>query len=752
MDIHLTRMWMLIATIAALLLVASIVSYLVMPSSASRGKKLLLIGLRTLAVAAALILLLDPHLTKQETFREEMELAVLLDASASMAFTDEVDGRTRYEAARHYLSSQLQPSLDADYTLKFYTFGDSAEPAADLGAVEPRQTQSDLAAALEKVLAEGRDVPLGGMVVLSDGQFADDEALRKATQKLRKSGIPMFTYAVGRDREAADISLVGVSGGQLVPFEPRVRITARIDSPGFAGRETTLSVRRGERLLFEKRVRLSGQPQEEAVEFTTPYRGFFTYNVSLSVQDGERLGYNNVRSLGIDVLDRKIHVLYMEGTPGQTHFLEDSLETDPDIEVTSLYFPQSFQSFEQAKSMPYRTDVKQRRIYNVSHPQRGYPATLEGLLQYDVVINSDIYRQAFTQEQLDNTVAFVENYGGGFVMIGGVTAFGAGHYDETVIDKLMPVDAYGARDFEWAHFNLEVPEKALEHPIMQVGDDAEETRKAWTERFPGLGGLNRANRPKPGAVSLALHGTRSNQYGKLVVFAAQQIGRGRTMAFTSDTTDDWGRGFQRTFGRVDDPTYYYRRFWNNAIRWLAADRIQRKNSELTVHADPNHAVVGQPVTVSISLPEAALPGTLNLRCDVPGGEPQLVETRLDPITESLRAEIRLQQVGEHIFTARWQKTKEVALFAKCLVTVDEDRREEATTRANPALLADLARVTNAASLNDKDRNYVAGTLGELGTEYVEYRESSAWDTFPVLAMFLAVLSGEWLLRRRSGYA
>ena len=49
-------------------------------------------------------------------------------------------------------------------------------------------------------------------------------------------------------------------------------------------------------------------------------------------------------------------------------------------------------------------------------------------------------------------------------------------------------------------------------------------------------GLNLVNWLKPGAVSLALHGSKSNQYGPLVVFAVQQIGRGRTMTFTSDTT------------------------------------------------------------------------------------------------------------------------------------------------------------------------------------------------------------------------
>ena len=130
----------------------------------------------------------------------------------------------------------------------------------------------------------------------------------------------------------------------------------------------------------------------------------------------------------------------------------------------------------------------------------------------------------------------------------------------------------------------------------------------------------------------------------------------------------------------------------------------------------------------------------------------MIKLTHDPVEQTLGTDIPFAQVGTHTFTARMQKSQDVALFAKCLVTVDDDRREEATTKANPQLMSELSRITNASSLNDKDTRYLATTLGELGTEYIEYKEQSAWDSLPILALILGIIATEWLLRRRTGYA
>ena len=184
------------------------------------------------------------------------------------------------------------------------------------------------------------------------------------------------------------------------------------------------------------RVQCEGRVVHESVEtvvrdaqpfefiFETPFTGFHRYQVEVLPLDGERLATNNSGIIGAEVIERKIRVINMEGTPNAGHWLENALESDPDIEVTSLFFPQS-DSFETSSKIPFTVDADGRKVYNIAHPIKGYPRTLQEMLNYDVIINSDIYKEAFTPEQLDLTVALVEEHGGGFVMVGGTTAFGA---------------------------------------------------------------------------------------------------------------------------------------------------------------------------------------------------------------------------------------------------------------------------------------------------------------------------------------
>ena len=753
MEFNITSTWYLILSACSLIFLISIASYArsgLPPLVIS--KKVVLVVLRAAALGLVLFLLLDPHNTHRSSYREPVEFAVLIDASSSMAYADDTAEKeySRWRDAITYFEKQVRPALTTDSIVTTYTFGERLERVDDPATASPQQLTTELAAALEEVLADGRDAALGGVLVISDGQIDDDVQTLAAIRKYRRGGIPVYTYCCGLAVEAPDVAIASVDGGQIIPFEPRVRLAIDITSPGFAGQNSLLTVHCGERLLYERPVELTGEMIEHTVSFDTPYRGFYAYDVKLSCLEGERLEHNNSMRIGLNVADQKIRVLYMEGTPNATHTLEDALESDPDIEVVSLYFPQNVSDFERAKRYPYQTDAKQRRVYNVADERRGFPKTMEGLVQYDVIINSDIYRQAFTSEQLDNTVALVEQFGGGFVMVGGVTAFGAGHYDETVIDKLMPVDCYGARDYRFVQFQLEVPDRALDHPIMQVGDSAEETKLAWSSEFPGFNGLNLANRAKPGALALARHETMSNKYGKMVVFAVQQIGRGRTMAFTPDTTENWGTQFESRWGREDDPIHYYRRFWINAVRWLAADRIQRKQSEFVVRCSARTSVPGEPVTVSIPIPAQAPVKDVSLRSTSPDGTERLLDLTVDPVEHTLRTEFASTHLGTHILTARMQRGSDDLVFAKNMVHVTPNRREQETTKANPQLMRKLADITNADSLNNKSSDDLAASLGELGTEFVEYRQTSIWDRLPMMLVLLSLLTTEWFVRRRSG--
>ena len=97
-----------------------------------------------------------------------------------------------------------------------------------------------------------------------------------------------------------------------------------------------------------------------------------------------------------------------------------------------------------------------------------------------------------------------------------------------------------------------------------------------------------------------------------------------------------------------------------------------------------------------------------------------------------------------------QLTAEDLVFAKSMINVREDRREYATTMANPELMASVAQTTNAGTLNEESSEALAAAFGDLGTEFVTYKQMSVWDRMPIMLALVGLLGTEWFVRRKSG--
>lgn len=711
----------------------------------SLGRRVSWLVLRGCILALLLLVLLHPHRVERKEFREPREIAVLVDDSASISLRDEEDGPSRFERAKEDLES-LSSLYGEEGQLRWYRFDKDAFPIAGGDQLTTSGNRSDIGRALETVLGDEEERELSAIVLLSDGQTDDPEAAIRAARLCQQANIPLYTRLLGTPDESADLRLSGLFARQESLYNPKVLLSGKIHAAGFVGERVDIRVSAKDRLLHEATEMIGANEQLFEFAFETPYKGFHTYDIEILPIGGERLTDNNSGVVGAEVLDRKIRVINMEGTPRASHDLENAVETDPDIEVTSLFFPQA-SSFEASRKIPFTIDANGRKVYNIAHPVKGYPKTLEEMLTYDVIINSDIFKEAFTPEQLDLTVALVEEHGGGFVMVGGSTAFGAGNYDETVIDKLMPVDVYDNEETKWGSFGLKVPRESLTHPIMTMGPTVEDSAKVWNEVFPGFSGLNTVNRAKPGAKVLAFNAEVSNEYGPLVVFAVQQIGRGRTMAFTSDTTQAWGSRFSTRFGTAEDPLLYYRRFWIQSIRWLAADRIQRKSGELKVIPDRWELVPSEAVEIRIPFPQSDPDAMITLQRESAGSEPAPVDLVRDELEGVWRSVVMLETPGEWIFTARMPRKDLDPLFARALVHVTADTRELDSTAADEELMAKLAELGGGQLLVGEAETWAVSVDAD-GSRIIEYGRQAAWDRWWVMGLFLLLLTVEWSLRRR----
>lgn len=739
-----------------------------------------LVLLRLTVIGLTFLCLLNPQWVERVERQPPSRVALLVDTSRSMSLQD-VDPDGRLAEAQQWLGQHLLPAAPPhvqilpfafDATLRPLTNGNTSAAQA-VNDLSPTGAVTALAKALETLWTAAAAEPPTAVILCTDGVETESGDALALARWYRRKGIPIHTVCVGTTNEMRDVVVENVQVRRPVASNAPARIVATIASPGFAGFQRKVQIRYLQRVLAEQTVFLSGGRQHVEFEFRPPSRQYQVYNVYVPPEAGEWLPSNNRRAFGLEAADTTLRVLYMEGTPMQDNapqpewrYLKTALESDPHIKVKVLYRTR-FRAF-QGGFIPEAEIQPGEEVYPVEHLTKGYPRTLQELQQFDVVIHSDIPKDLFTADQLAHTVQWVEEHGGGFVMIGGKSAFGTGGYHRTPLDRLIPVAMESSNDTLNQAFRMALPGHAWKHPLIAIGLNPEETKTMWTTRLPLLYGLNRVNRAKPGATVLAVHPTEHNADGPLVVLAVQEIGRGRTMAFTSDITRSWGKDFETQWGELLQPQgfwnefncdqRYYRRFWINAVRWLAANRLTRTNSPVLLELDHTVLHPGETLAPLIHVRDAsgrpAAAAEVRLTLSAPGATDRVERAEYDPAHQAFRARLPLPIAGD--FTLRASASLRGAQLGedKQLVVCEALEKEMLDVRARPESLATLARLAGGRALDTQATQFSAlrPLFGTAPPPAVEMRRSPLWDKAWLLSAIIALLGVEWVLRRLRGLA
>ncbi|HTL18478.1 MAG TPA: glutamine amidotransferase [Patescibacteria group bacterium] len=759
--------WLLIS--ATLSAAAVVLSYTWAKGKASRWLRIGLASLRWIIITALVMCLLDPQWIEAIKHQQQSRLAVLLDTSRSMGIKDIPQGRL--PAAKQWLDAQFGKS-PGNIDVEFYTFDQALARLPSLGTAAAKGDASGLGDALQGVLAMPSDDPLVGVVICSDGienVRRDPEAVARL---YHRKGIPIHALTVGTTNDVQDIIIENVQVKRAVPNQAPTRIGVAIRSAGYQGLSVPVQIFHANKLITSQSVKLKDGSQRVELDFTPKERGFQVYEVKIPSQAGEWLATNNRRIFGLEVLDPTIRVIYMEGTPQQASspmpewkYLKDALESDKNIKVKTLYrqFGNSGQFLNTIDADPETGE----QIYPVEHPTRGFPRTLPELLNYDVIIHSDIRTDSFTAEQLQNMARLVEEFGGGFVMIGGNSAFGKGGYHRTILDRIIPVAMEQDNDSLARPITMKVPQLALNHPVMAIGSTREETEEIWTEKFPRLYGCNLVDRAKPGAVVLGVDTAARNQYGARLLLAVQNIGKGRSMAFTSDTTRSWGRDFETIWGEPINPALplterncdsrYYRQFWVNAVRWLAAGRIGKTNNPVVLELAESYCSIGERVAASIKVagndlaPVAGADVTLCL--STTGQTNVYIKAGYDRVSQCYEADLAPAHDGTFTVTAAASLNKKKLGEDRQLLVCESGDREMADLRARPDLMGELSRISGGQTLTlAGDSSQVSKVFGTPVPASVEYHHTPLWDKWWWLGIILLLLTIEWSVRRLTGMA
>jgi len=743
-----------IVLMAALFLAVLVLGYLRTTVTLRRWTKGLMIAVRCVTLAVVVFCLLGPQHAVPLGRGDGPVVLVLIDTSLSMGIKD--SGGTRIHTLRELLEQKPFAPLEEAVAIEYFGYDrDVRRLENPLGPVIEGQ-RTDFAAALSFLRETARRRRVVGAILFSDGRDTSGKDVSGLAAALKRADIPVYPVPIGTATELKDVRIDSVMTNKSVAKDATVTVRAVVSQSGYTGATVPVFLMRGSsRILARQMVTFGEGPRTIQFEHTPRGEGIHDFRLFMPALDGELVEANNEQSFAVNVENRKLKVLYAEGTSRCLHgpwefeaqYLVEALEEDGDVEVTWM------QGFERDA----RPDLG---VYSVKHAVYGWPRKKKDLLQYDVLIISDVVLENFTDDDLDNMVEFVTEHGGGFVMVGGMTSFGRGGWNETVVDKILPVDMEGDLDVDNPeYFKWEVTPEGFAHPLMQIDEDPVKNRVIW-ERMPHFYGANRVVRGKPGAIVLAAHPFRENVYGKHPMLTVQEVGKGRTMAFCPDTTWHWGQDFETIWGEQGiDGNYdnrYYKRFWKNALRWLAQYRAGIPKKNVTVQTERSNYTLARPVEVTIkvlddnydNIPDAQVAAGLwrdgRLERDL--------SVHYSPAAKGYVATFEAEREGRLEVRAKAQHGGKPVGDDTAMLSFHRDTIEYRDYRVDEERLASIAEATGGRLVRADQVGALTRELRARAVQTSAHVFVDLWDAPLIFAALLVLLCAEWIYRRRRGLA
>ena len=179
-------------------------------------------------------------------------------------------------------------------------------------------------------------MPLGAIVLLSDGGDNTGGIDRDTIEQLRQLRIPVHTVGFGPDHFAKDIEIVDVAAPARALAQSQLSARVAIRQHGYAGSKVKLIVRENGHPVAEQAIVLKPDAeQSETVLFNAGDGGRAQFpDRRRRRMPGEQNTQNNAVVRLVNVVPKKMRILYIEGEPRWEYkFIRRAVEDDPSIEI-----------------------------------------------------------------------------------------------------------------------------------------------------------------------------------------------------------------------------------------------------------------------------------------------------------------------------------------------------------------------------------------------------------------------------------
>ena len=694
-----------------------------------------LAAIRLGAIAVVAFCLLQPVVVLSSVVPQQNFLGVLVDDSRSMQIADRDETeRLRFVEDRLRAGGDLRTALEERFALRFFGFSTETDRLGDLDELTYRGTRTHLGQALERAHEELTGVPLSGLVVVTDGADNADGGLGESLLPIQAAGIPVFTVGLGRETFDRDIQLSRVETPRRVLRGAALVVDAVVTHRGYRGETVTVQVEDEGRIVGSEEVELGrdGEPRTVRLRFTAAEEGPRLFTFRVSPLPGEMVTQNNVRDALMLVENHSEKVLYFEGEPRfEVKFLRRAVADDENLHVSILQ--------RTAENKFMRLDVE-----DADDLLGGFPTTRADLYRYSGLVLGSIEANYFTPDQLRMISDFVNNRGGGLLMLGSQRSFAEGGYGGTPVADVLPVvlgDGDGEEDF-FVEVAVEPTRAGATHAATQIADTEELSVDRWNE-LPPITIVNPITEVKPGATTLL-----TSASDDLVVLAFQRYGAGKSLAFP--VQDSWMWQMHADIS-VEDMTH--ETFWRRMLRWL----VDGVPDQITAELPADRVEPGQAVTLLATVGDANFEEINNsaVIASVTHPDGDFTDRRMEWTAEA-DGEYRATFIPptEGFYEVRIEAMSGDELIGEDVtwlqVAASDAEYYDSTMRT--ALLDRVAEETGGRRYTPDTVDSLADDVQFVGGGVTVVEERDLWD-MPVLLLLLGTLVlGEWGYRRFRGLA
>jgi len=709
-----------------------------------------LLGLRLAAVCLLAFAMLRPGVELRESEQGTATLIVLADATRSMQTPDGPGGLTRRQTLLKTWDESAERLLKlADKVeLKYFDFSDQLTQVTQLDN-ETTGTQTAIGAVLEDLSQDLPSRKLLGVILASDGaQRAvaprNTDPLAIARQYAARQ-VPIYTLAFGKETLAdtsVDLAIEDLLVNPVVFEKKTVPITARVRILGAAERPIRV------RLLVEDRTGKS--PGEVG-----PLRSPQSSQNAVSVVEVRTSKNNDLIPVELSFIPKQIGEVkigvVVEGVENEVKQANNLQQTIISVQKGGLrvaYFDRLRWEPKFIKRVRYSDKIQLDVITVREGPFQNLNKIDSRLFDpgaYDAYIIGDVPAAVFGKQQIGRLYQRIKE-GAGLMMIGGYHNFAGGGYAATPLADVLPVRlsdrpqnaAQIERDLQM------VPTRVgLNQFVMRLDPDAQSNQRLWSG-LPKLSGACQLQ------VKPDLPQVLATSADGLPLLVAHEFGQARVLAFAADTTWQWSLGTPQN-------RQAHARFWQQIILWLAHKELD-SDQPVWIRVDPKNYSPRQAVDLEFGFRDSAGNPTteVDFQLDILG--PDLVAEQPAPVKQQTRFEASFRQTetaGD--YWARVRKIQDNNLTAEAWTRfiVDPHDLELDNPAADPGLLDEIALVSGGSRLSPEQLGQRIDEWLDKGVpnlDLIKIDHVNLWDNWSFLAVFIGMMSTEWLLRKKRGLA